>query len=202
MVRCPTRGRSLETFLVSTGVVALAEMGDKTQLLALFLAARFRRPWPIILGIFVATVANHGVAALLGVALADWLNGDLLKWLLGAGFIVMGLWALKPDTLEEGEVAQVRRRDAFLATLVAFFCVEIGDKTQIATMALAARFQDLFQVTLGTTLGMMLANVPAVLLGGFIADRLPLQTLRISAAAIFVLFGCVVLLEAAGWTFW
>ena len=199
MVRCPTRGRSLETFLVSTGVVALAEMGDKTQLLALFLAARFRRPWPIILGIFVATVANHGVAALLGVALADWLNGDLLKWLLGAGFIVMGLWALKPDTLEEGEVAQVRRRDAFLATLVAFFCVEIGDKTQIATMALAARFQDLFQVTLGTTLGMMLANVPAVLLGGFIADRLPL---RISAAAIFVLFGCVVLLEAAGWTFW
>jgi len=192
----------LETFLVSTGVVALAEMGDKTQLLALFLAARFRRPWPIILGILLATVANHGVAALLGVAVADWLKGDILNWILGVGFVVMGLWTLKPDKLEEGEVAQVRRRDAFIATLVAFFLVEIGDKTQIATVALAARFQDVFHVTLGTTLGMMLANVPAVLLGGFVADKLPLQALRVGAAVVFVLFGAVVLLEAAGAAPW
>ncbi len=186
----------MESFLVSAGVVAVAEIGDKTQLLALLLSARFRKPVPVILGILAATLANHALAALAGMALASWLRGDVFQWVLGASFILMGLWALKPDTLEETERQRTTGASAFLVTLVAFFLVEIGDKTQIATMALAAKYQSLAWVTAGTTLGMMLANVPVVLVGEAAASRLPLRAIRIAAACIFMALGAMVLLKA------
>jgi len=185
----------MESFLVSAGVVAIAEIGDKTQLLALLLSARFRKPVPIILGILAATLANHALAALAGMALASWLRGDVFQRALGASFILMGLWALKPDTLEETEHQRTTGTSAFLVTLVAFFLVEIGDKTQIATMALAAKYQSLVWVTAGTTLGMMLANVPVVLVGEAAASRLPLRAIRIGAACIFMALGVMVLLK-------
>ncbi len=188
----------MESFLVSTGVVAIAEIGDKTQLLALLLAARFRKPVPIILGILAATLANHGVAALIGMAIADWLEGEIFQWVLCVSFIVMGLWALKPDELEEGEMQRITGASAFLVTLVAFFLVEIGDKTQVATMALAAKYQSVIWVTAGTTFGMMLANVPVVLIGEAAASKLPLKAIRIAAACIFVVLGVVVLLRVGG----
>ncbi len=187
----------MESFLVSTGVVAIAEIGDKTQLLALLLSARFRKPLPIILGILAATVANHALAALAGMALAQWLQGDVFQWVLGVSFIVMGLWALKPDTLEDNERQRITGASAFLVTLVAFFFVEIGDKTQVATMALAAKYQSVIWVTAGTTLGMMLANVPVVLVGEAAASRLPLKAIRITAACIFLALGIMVLLNAS-----
>ncbi len=186
----------MEAFLVSTGVVAIAEIGDKTQLLALLLSARFRRPLPIILGILASTVANHAIAALLGITVADWLKGEAFQIALGVSFIAMGLWALKPDTLEDSEKERIGGGSAFLVTLVAFFLVEIGDKTQVATMALAAKYQSLVWVTAGTTLGMMLANVPVVLLGDKAATKLPLKTIRLVAAAIFVVLGAYVLIQA------
>ena len=157
----------MEAFLVSTGVVAIAEIGDKTQLLAILLASKFRRPWAIVAGIFAATVANHLLAASVGTLVAGWLGDELLRWILGLSFIAMGLWALIPDKVDEDEAdaGKAGRFGAFIATLVAFFLVEMGDKTQIATVGLAARFDNLTMVTLGTTLGMMLANVPAVFLG-------------------------------------
>ncbi|MEZ5669976.1 MAG: TMEM165/GDT1 family protein [Alphaproteobacteria bacterium] len=188
----------MESLLVSTGVVALAEIGDKTQLLALLLCARFRAPLPILAGILIATVANHALAALLGTAVGDWLQSEALQWGLGAGFVLMGLWTLKPDRLDGDSAGPADRYGAFLTTLVAFFLVEIGDKTQVATMALAARFQDIAMVTVGTTLGMMAANAPVVALGGFAADRLPLRTIRLAAAALFGALGALVCLEAAG----
>ena len=188
----------MESLFVSTGVVALAEIGDKTQLLALLLATRFRAPVPIILGILAATLANHALAALIGVAVADWLQSPALRWALGLSFVAMGLWALKPDRLDPAEAPGRPRFGPFLTTAVAFFLVEIGDKTQVATMALAAQFQDLVLVTLGTTLGMMLANVPAVLLGDLAATRLPLKPIRLAAAALFILLGGFVCLQAAG----
>jgi Ca2+/H+ antiporter, TMEM165/GDT1 family len=190
----------MEALLVSTGVVALAEIGDKTQLLALLLAARFRRPVPIILGILVATLANHACAALLGATVAGLLQGELFRWLLGGSFIAMGLWTLVPDKLDDDETkaGPVERWGPFLATTVAFFLVEIGDKTQIATIALAAQFHSVLLVTAGTTLGMMAANVPAVLIGGFAAARLPLATIRAVAAGLFIVIGLLILLEASG----
>ena len=190
----------MEALFVSTGVVALAEIGDKTQLLALLLAARFRKPGPIILGILVATLANHACAALLGATVAGLLQGETFRWILGASFIAMGLWTLVPDKLDEDETkaGPAERWGPFLATTVAFFLVEIGDKTQIATIALAAQFHDVLLVTAGTTLGMMAANVPAVLLGGFAAQRLPLATIRAVAAGLFLLLGLLVMLDAAG----
>ena len=186
----------MESFVVSTGVVAIAEIGDKTQLLALLLAARFRKPLPIVLGIFAATLANHAIAALVGMALSRWLQGDVFQWVLGGSFIVMGLWALKPDTLEDNERQQITGASAFLVTLAAFFLVEIGDKTQVATMALAAKYQSVIWVTAGTTLGMMLANVPVVVVGEVAASRLPLKAIRVAAACIFVVLGSIVLLKA------
>jgi Ca2+/H+ antiporter, TMEM165/GDT1 family len=186
----------MESLIVSTGVVALAEIGDKTQLLALLLATRFRAPVPIILGILVATLANHALAALVGVAVADWLQSPALRWALGLSFVAMGLWTLKPDRLDPDQ-APKPRYGPFLTTLVAFFLVEIGDKTQVATMALAAQFQDLVLVTLGTTVGMLLANVPAVLLGDLAASRLPLKPIRLAAAALFIALGAFVCLQAA-----
>jgi putative Ca2+/H+ antiporter (TMEM165/GDT1 family) len=187
----------MEPLLVSAGVVAIAEIGDKTQLLALVLAARYRRPLPIILGILAATLANHGLAASLGALAASWLGPDLMRWILGLSFIAMAGWCLVPDKAEETPKG-LGHAGAFLATLVAFFLVEIGDKTQIATVALAARFRDLVLVTAGTTLGMMLVNVPAVLCGDGIARVVPMKVIHGLAAALFALLG---LMTLARWDF-
>src|SRR5690348_14170946 len=160
----PAGDSSMEAFLVSAGLVAIAEIGDKTQLLAMLLATRYRRPLPIIAGILVATLANHALAASVGAAVAAWLGPDAMRWIVGGLFIAMAGWALIPDKADEGPKA-AGHVGAFLATAIAFFLVEMGDKTQIATVALAARFQSVALVTAGTTLGMMIANVPAVLFG-------------------------------------
>jgi putative Ca2+/H+ antiporter (TMEM165/GDT1 family) len=182
----------MEAFLVSTGVVALAEIGDKTQLLALMLAARFRKPVPIILGILVATLANHGFAGAAGAWLAQSLGPEPMRWILGLSFLAMAAWMLVPDKLEDEESAAVRF-GVFGTTLVAFFLVEMGDKTQIATLALAARFNDILTVAAGTTLGMMIANTPAVLIGEAAATRLPLKSIRWAAAASFAAIGVWIL---------
>ena len=173
----------LSAAVVSTGVVALAEIGDKTQLLALLLAARFRKPWPIVAGILVATLLNHALAGWLGALVAHWLRPDVLRWIVAGSFAAIALWTLKPDTLDDGETLPAR--GAFIATTLAFFVAEIGDKTQIATVLLAAKYQPLWQVVAGTTVGMLLANVPVVLLGSRFADRLPLKAARHVAAAVF-----------------
>jgi len=183
----PTRF-DMHILLICAGVVALAEIGDKTQLLALVLATRFKRPVPIILGILVATLANHGVASWLGASAAEWLKSDLFKWGLALSFIAMGIWTLIPDKLEENET-QAPKGSAFLATLVSFFLVEIGDKTQVATVALAAQYHSVALVAAGTTLGMLAANVPVVFLGEAAAKRLPLKAIRIVAATIFIALG-------------
>jgi putative Ca2+/H+ antiporter (TMEM165/GDT1 family) len=185
----------MEAFLISTGVVALAEIGDKTQLLALVLAAKYRRPVPIILGILVATLLNHAAAGVVGAWLAAWLGEELLRWILGLSFIAMAFWMLVPDKLDDEE-AKPARFGVFLSTLIAFFVVEIGDKTQIATVALAAKYSSLIAVVGGTTLGMMLANVPAVLLGEVAAKKLPMRLVHGVAAAIFAVLGLLVLLRA------
>jgi putative Ca2+/H+ antiporter (TMEM165/GDT1 family) len=182
----------MEAFLVSAGLVAIAEIGDKTQLLAMLLATRYRRPVPIVLGILVATLANHALAASVGAAVAAWLGPDAMRWIVGGLFIVMAGWALIPDKEDEGPQA-AGSMGAFLATTVAFFLVEMGDKTQVATVALAARFQSVAIVTAGTTAGMMLANVPAVLFGDVLAHKIPLKLVRICAAASFVVLGVAVL---------
>jgi len=179
--------------LTSTLVVAVAEIGDKTQLLSLMLAARFRRPWPIVAGIFAATVANHFAAAWVGDWVATQLGPQVLRWLLGASFLAIALWALKPDELEE-EASSTRGWGVFMTALVAFFIAEIGDKTQLATIALAAKYSALGAVVMGTTFGMMLANVPVVFLGERIVRRLPLKAIRWTAAGIFALLGAAVLL--------
>lgn len=183
----------MEPFLISAGAVAIAEIGDKTQLLALLLAARFRRPWPIILGILVATLANHALAAGIGVAAAAWLHGPVFRGLVGVGFLVMAAWALIPDTPDD-ELPTRAVGGVFLTTLVAFFLVEIGDKTQIATTLLGARYRDVVQVAAGTTLGMMIANVPAVLLGERVTRIVPLRYVRRAAAALFAVVGIAVLI--------
>lgn len=185
---------SLETLFISTGIVALAEIGDKTQLLAFMLAARFRRPWPIILGIFVATVANHASAAAVGTWITQALGPEVLRWLLGLSFLAMAVWTLIPDKLEEGEVS-VPRLGVFGATLVAFFLAEMGDKTQVATVALAARFDAFVAVVIGTTLGMLIANVPAVLAGDRIAQRIPVTLVHGIAAVLFALLGLALLFD-------
>ena len=186
----------MTAFLVSTGAVAIAEIGDKTQLLALLLALRFRRPAPIFLGILLATLANHGLAGLAGAWLGSLLDGDGLRWALAASFIVVALWTLVPDAMEKDPSA-VRRGSAFLVTLVSFFLVEIGDKTQVATIVLAARFDALAAVVLGTTAGLLLANTPVVLFGHAIAERVPLRTVRWVAAAVFALLGVAALVDLA-----
>jgi putative Ca2+/H+ antiporter (TMEM165/GDT1 family) len=182
----------VEAFLVSTAVVGLAEIGDKTQILSLILAARFQRPWPIIAGILCATLANHAAAGLAGTIFGNILQGPLLRWVLAASFFAVALWALVPDRYE-GRGAG--RYGAFLTTLGAFFLAEIGDKTQIATIGLAARFGEFYAVVLGTTLGMMLANVPVVFLGNRAAARLPLRAIRIVAALVFALLGVLTLVS-------
>ena len=182
----------LDTTLISAAVVAIAEIGDKTQLLAIVLAARFRKPGTVILGILAATLLNHGLAATLGYFIAQWLSGLWFQVAVGAGFIAMALWALIPD---KGALSK-SRGGVFLATLVAFFLVEIGDKTQIATSLLAARFGDILFVTIGTTLGMMAANIPAVLVGEAATRIVPLKVVRIVAAALFAVIGLWILLAA------
>ncbi len=182
----------VEPFLVSTGIVALSEMGDKTQLLALLLAARFRRPLPIILGILVATLVNHGLAGAVGDWIARALGPDVLRWLIGLSFLGMAAWMLVPDKIDDEE-GGTQRFGVFGTTVVAFFLAEMGDKTQIATVALAARYHDLLAVVTGTTLGMMLANVPAVLLGDRVAKAVSMQVVHAVAAAIFALLGVLTL---------
>ena len=185
---------SIEAFTVSTGVVALGEMGDKTQLLALLLAARFRAPRPIVAGIFVATLANHLMAAALGAWLTKLIDPHWLRWGLGASFIAVAAWMLVPDSVgNEGEGRETRRLGVFGLTVVAFFLAEMGDKTQIATVILAARYDALFTVTAGTTLGMMLANVPAVLLGEKAVKVVPIEWVHRIAATVFAAIGIAVL---------
>ncbi len=187
-----------EALTTSTAVVALAEIGDKTQLLAVILAARFRKPWPIVAGILVATLANHFLAALLGATIAGVMDGPAFRYAVAAGFIAMGLWTLVPDRMDDEEAPRPARFGAFLTTLVAFFVVEIGDKTQVATIALGAQYHDAVAVTMGTTLGMMLANVPAVFLGEALLRRVPLAAVRIVAALLFVGLGLWLLARTAG----
>jgi putative Ca2+/H+ antiporter (TMEM165/GDT1 family) len=182
----------IEAFAVSTALVALAEMGDKTQLLSFVLAAKLKRPWPIISGIFVATLANHFLAGWVGAWLATLVSPEALKWTIAVSFFAFGLWALKPDTLD-GE-REYSGRGAFVTALVAFFMVEMGDKTQLATVALAARFDSLAAVVMGTTIGMLVANAPAVWLGETLAHRVDMTSMRRIAAALFVLLGVLTLI--------
>ena len=185
----------MDAFLVSTAIVALADIGDKTQLLAFILAAKFRRPWPIVLGILVATLANHAFAAAVGTWLTTLMGPQTLRWVLGLSFIAMAVWTLIPDKLDEDD-AKLPRFGVFGATLIAFFLAEMGDKTQVATVALAAQYQMLVAVVAGTTLGMMIANVPAVLLGDRIAARMPVKLVHGIAAAIFLGLGIATLAGA------
>ncbi|MGD9616429.1 MAG: TMEM165/GDT1 family protein [Alphaproteobacteria bacterium] len=185
----------MQAFLVSTGLVALAEIGDKTQLLALMLAARFQRPWPIMSGILVATLANHAGAGLAGTLLGSFVAGGWLRWVVGLSFLAMAVWALFPDRLDAGDGAR-GSGGAFVTTVIVFFLAEIGDKTQIATIGLAARFDELYAVVIGTTVGMMLANVPAVILGDRLAGRLPLKAIRCAAALVFAALGVATIIIA------
>jgi len=186
----------MEVLLTSTALVALAEIGDKTMLLAIVLATRFRRPLPIIAGIFFATIANHALAAWAGSLAAEFFAGQTFRLIVAASFIVMGLWTLVPDKFDDDDAPAVTARGAFLTTLVAFFIVEMGDKTQLATVALGAQYHDVALVAAGTTLGMMIANVPAVLLGNALVRRVSLKAVRIAAAALFVAVGAWMLVEA------
>lgn len=185
----------MEAFLISTGIVGLAEIGDKTQLLAFLLAAKFRKPLPIVLAIFVATVANHAFAAAVGAWITSMLGPDVLRWVLGVSFLAMAAWTLIPDKLDEDET-RLAKYGVFLTTLIAFFMAEMGDKTQVATVALAARYHDIVSVVLGTTFGMMLANVPAVYLGDKIANRVSLRLVHGIAALVFAALGVATLLGA------
>ena len=179
----------LESLLVSTGIVARAEIGDKTQLLALVLAARFRKPWPIVAGIVVATLLNHFIAGVVGNWVAGFFTPAMLHAILAIAFLAVAAWTLIPDKLDEDEASRVRYRGAFITTLITFFIAEMGDKTQIATVMLAAQYDYLLMVVAGTTLGMLIANVPVVLAGNFAADRLPLTLIHRLAAAAFALLG-------------
>jgi len=184
----------MEAFLVSITTVAIAEMGDRTQLLSLVLAAHYRKPWPILAGVLFATLANHSVAGIIGVWFGDFLSPALVDSVVGVSMIAMALWVLKPDTLDDGNPAN--RRGAFVTTLIAFFIAEIGDKTQIATVALAAGYSDLSAVVAGTTCGMLLANVPVVFLGKGFAARLPLKAIHYGASCLFAVLGAVFIIRA------
>jgi len=185
----------MESLLVSISTVAIAEMGDRTQLLSLMLAAHYRRPWPILAGVVCATLVNHLLAGVIGIRLGRFLTPTMLDTVVGVSMIGMALWALKPDALKE-DAARVSGANAFLATAVAFFIAEIGDKTQIATVALAAAYSNLFVVVAGTTAGMALANAPVVFLGKAFSDRLPLKAIHYVASGLFLLLGAVFLFRA------
>ena len=192
----------IESLLVSTGVVALAEIGDKTQLLAFLLAARFKKPVPIILGILAATVVNHGLAGALGAWITHSISPDILRWVLGASFIGMAIWTMIPDKIEDEETQVDKRFGVFGATLITFFLAEMGDKTQIATIAMAAHYADPLLVVIGTTLGMLIADVPAVFVGDKLANKIPMKLVHSVAAAVFAVLGVATLLGAgAGFGF-
>jgi len=187
---------NMEALFISTGVVALAEIGDKTQLLAFILAARFKKPLPIIAGIFCATVVNHGLAGALGVWITSALGGETLRWVLGLSFIGMAIWTMIPDKIEEEETQVAKRLGVFGATLVTFFLAEMGDKTQIATVAMAAKFSSPVLVVMGTTLGMLIADVPAVFVGDKFAAKIPMKLVHSIAAGIFALLAVATLAGA------
>ena len=192
----------IESLLVSTGVVALAEIGDKTQLLAFLLAARFKKPVPIILGILAATVVNHGLAGAVGAWITHSISPDILRWVLGASFIGMAIWTMIPDKIEDEETQVAKRFGVFGATLITFFLAEMGDKTQIATIAMAAHYADPLLVVIGTTLGMLVADVPAVFVGDKLANKIPMKLVHSVAAAVFAVLGVATLLGAgAGFGF-
>lgn len=186
----------MEALLVSTGVVALAEIGDKTQLLAFILAARFKKPLPIIAGILAATLINHGLAGALGAWITSAVSPELLRWVLGASFLGMAAWTLIPDKIEEEEAQIASKWGVFGATFITFFLAEMGDKTQIATVALAAHYANAWVVVLGTTLGMLIADVPAVLVGDKLADKIPMKLVHSIAAGVFAVLGVATLLGA------
>jgi putative Ca2+/H+ antiporter (TMEM165/GDT1 family) len=185
----------MQALLVSFVAVAVAEIGDKTQLLALILAARYRKPWPICLGIFIATLTNHALAGEAGVLLTQWLSPAMLRWIIGLSFLSVAIWALFPDKIDENQAQHATHRGVFIASAVGFFLAEMGDRTQIATAMLAAHYQPLWQVVAGTTLGMLAANVPVVFLGARFAHRLPLKATRITACLLFGVLGVIVLLR-------
>ncbi len=186
----------MESLLVSTGIVALAEMGDKTQLLAFILAARFKKPLPIILGIFAATIINHGLAGALGAWITTHISPEILRWILGISFIAMAIWTLIPDKIEEEETQIANAFGIFGATFITFFLAEMGDKTQVATIAMAAHYASAILVVIGTTLGMLIADVPAVFLGDKFAAKISMKWVHGIAAAMFVLLGAATLLGA------
>lgn len=203
MVNCFSGlGMHMESLFVSTGVVALAEIGDKTQLLAFLLAARFKKPLPIIMGILAATVVNHGLAGALGAWITASIGADVLRWVLGASFIGMAIWTLIPDKIDEDDTQIAARFGVFGATLITFFLAEMGDKTQIATVAMAAHYSTPLLVVIGTTLGMLIADVPAVFVGEKLADKIPMKLVHSIAAAVFALLGIAILWGAgARWGF-
>ena len=186
----------MESLLVSTGVVALAEIGDKTQLLAFILAARFKKPLPIIAGILVATIINHGLAGALGAWITASISPEVLRWVLGLSFLGMAVWTMIPDEIEEEETKVAKRFDVFGATLITFFLAEMGDKTQLATVAMAAHYATPLLVVIGTTLGMLIADVPAVFVGDKLAAKIPMRLVHTIAAGIFALLGVATLLGA------
>ncbi|MCZ2407284.1 MAG: TMEM165/GDT1 family protein [Burkholderiales bacterium] len=186
----------MESLLVSTGVVALAEIGDKTQLLAFLLAARFKKPIPIVLGILVATIVNHGLAGALGAWITATLSPEVLRWVLGISFLGMAIWTMVPDKIEEEETQVAKRFGVFGATVITFFLAEMGDKTQIATVAMAAHYAAPLMVVAGTTLGMLLADVPAVFVGDKLGSKIPMKLVHSVAAAVFALLGVATLLGA------
>ena len=183
------------TLFISTATVALAEIGDKTQLLSLILAAKYRKPWPICLGILAATLVNHALAGYVGSLVAQYLTPDVLKWIVALSFLAVALWTLKPDSADEDEASRGAGHGVLLATMIAFFIAEMGDKTQVATIVLAAQYHPLWQVVAGTTIGMLLANVPVVWLGSRFAAKLPLKAARISAAVLFAALGLWILVR-------
>ena len=186
----------MESLLVSTGVVALAEIGDKTQLLAFILAARFKKPLPIILGILAATVINHGLAGALGAWITSTISPEVLRWVLGASFIGMAIWTMIPDKIEEEETQVAQRFGIFGATFITFFLAEMGDKTQIATVAMAAHYTAPLMVVIGTTLGMLIADVPAFFAGDKLANKIPMKLVHSIAAAVFAALGIATLMGA------
>lgn len=192
----PAWENTMESLLVSTGVVALAEIGDKTQLLAFILAARFKKPLPIIIGILAATVINHGLAGALGAWITSSISPEVLRWVLGASFIGMAIWTMIPDKIEEEETQVAQRFGIFGATFITFFLAEMGDKTQIATVAMAAHYSAPLMVVIGTTLGMLIADVPAVFAGDKLANKIPMKLVHSIAAAVFAALGIATLMGA------
>ncbi|MCE2680652.1 MAG: TMEM165/GDT1 family protein [Burkholderiales bacterium] len=183
-------------FLVSTGVIALAEIGDKTQLLAFLLASRFKKPIPIIIGITLATLINHGLAGAVGAWITSNISQDVLRWVLGASFLGMAVWTLIPDKIEDEETQLATKLGVFGATFITFFLAEMGDKTQIATVAMSAHYNDIFMVVAGTTLGMLIADVPAVFAGDKLSQKIPMRVVHSIAAAMFAVLGVATLLGA------